>query len=84
MGSLVIWRISASRIISCVCGLTRSGNRFMTLGRELVDVDGDGALDIGVDILAGALNEPGVEGSSVMYRSRSSIVMSSPSSSLAI
>ena len=39
----------------------------MTLGRELVDVDGDGALDMGVDVLSGALNEPGVEGASVIY-----------------
>ena len=39
----------------------------MTLGRELVDVDGDGALDIGVDVLSGTLNEPCVEGASVMY-----------------
>ena len=56
----------------------------MTLGHELADEDADGALDMGVDVLAGALNEPGVEGASVMYWSRSSIVMSSPSSSLAI
>src|ERR1700677_4415882 len=49
-------------MISWVCGLTRSGNKLMILGRELVDVDGDGALDIGVDVLRGALNEPGVEG----------------------
>ena len=40
----------------------------MTLGLELVaDVAGDGAREIGVDVLSGALNEPGVEGSSVMY-----------------
>ena len=39
----------------------------MTLGRELVDVAGDGALEIGVDVLSGALNEPGVEGAFVMY-----------------
>ena len=56
----------------------------MTLGRELVDEDADGALDMGVDVLIGALNEPGEEGESVIYWSRSSIVMSSPSSSLAI
>jgi len=39
----------------------------MTLGRELVDVVGDGALDIGVDVLSGALNEPGVELSCARY-----------------
>ena len=66
IGSLVMCKISASRMISCVCGLTRSGNKLMTLGRELVDVDGDGALDIGVDVLGGALNEPGVDGSSTI------------------
>ena len=60
-------RISVSRMISCVCGLTRSGNKLMTLGRELVDVDGDAALDTGVDVLSGALKEPGVEGAFVMY-----------------
>ena len=67
IGSLVMCKISASRMISCVCGLTRSGNKLMLLGRELVDVDGDGALEMGVDVLSGALNEPGVEGASVMY-----------------
>ena len=56
----------------------------MTLGRELVDVDGDAALDTGVDVLSGALKEPGVEGAFVIYRLRSSIEMSSPNSSLAI
>ena len=39
----------------------------MTLGLELVDVAGDGARVMGVDVLSGALNEPGVEGASVMY-----------------
>ena len=29
----------------------------MTLGRELVDVAGDGALEMGVDVLIGALND---------------------------
>ena len=66
IGSLVICKISASRIISCGCGLTRSGNKLITLGRELVDVDGDTALDMGVDVLSGALNEPGVDGSSTI------------------
>ena len=39
----------------------------MTLGLELVDVAGDGALEMGVDVLSGALNEPGVDGSFTMY-----------------
>ena len=35
----------------------------MTLGHVLVEeLDGDGALVIGVDVLSGALNEPGVDG----------------------
>src|ERR1700677_4567250 len=87
MGSLVIWRISASRMISCVCGLTRSGNRLMILGRELVDVAGDGALDMGVDVLAGALNDAFEllgESGAVSYWLYSSTAMSSPSSSPAI
>src|ERR1700677_4682946 len=67
IGSLVICKISASLMISCVCGLTISGNKLMTLGRELVDVAGDGARVMGVDALSGALNEPGVEGASVIY-----------------
>ena len=60
-------KISASQMISCVCGLIISGNRLMVLGLELVDVAGDGARVMGVDVLSGALNEPGVEGASVMY-----------------
>ena len=32
------------------------GNRLMTLGRELVDVAGEGALEMGVDVLSGNLN----------------------------
>ena len=67
IGLLVMCNISASRMISCVWGLTISGNRLITLGHELVDVDGDTALDIGVDVLSGALNEPGVDGVSTMY-----------------
>ena len=39
----------------------------MTLGHELVDVAGDGARVIGVDVLSGALNEPGVEGAFAIY-----------------
>ena len=44
-----------------------SGNKLMTLGRKLVDVAGDGALVMGVDVLSGALNEPGVDGAFAMY-----------------
>ena len=54
---------SASRMSSCVCGLTILGNRMIVLGREFVYVAGDGTLETGVDVLSGALNEPGVEGS---------------------
>ena len=39
----------------------------MTLGLELVDVAGDGARVVGVDMLRGALNEPGVDGASMTY-----------------
>ena len=40
----------------------------MWLGRLLVfDVAGDGALVLGVDTISGALNEPGVDGTSTMY-----------------
>ena len=37
------------------------------LGLELVEVAGDGARVVGVDVLSGALNEPGVEVSFAMY-----------------
>ena len=67
IGSLLMCNISASRMISCVCGLTILGNRLMTLGLELVDVAGDGALEMGVDVLSGARNEPGVEWSCARY-----------------
>ena len=57
----------------------------MQLGRLLVlDVAGDGARELGVDTMSGALNEPGVDGTSAMYWSRSSIVISRPNSSLAV
>ena len=59
--------ISASRMSSCVCGLMMGGNSSIMLGRELVDLAGDGALEMGVDVLSGALYEPGVEGASVIY-----------------
>ena len=87
IGSLVICKISASRMISCVCGLMRSGNRLMTLGLELVDVAGDGALEMGVDVLIGALNDASElvgESGAFSYWLYSSIVISSPSSSPAI
>ena len=42
------------------------GNSSIVLGRELVDVAGDGILEMGVDVLSGALNEPGVDGSFAM------------------
>ena len=39
----------------------------MRLGRLLVlDVAGDGARELGVDTLSGALNEPGLDGASAM------------------
>ena len=77
--------ISASRMSSWVCGLMIEGNRLIWLGRLLVlDVAGDGARELGVDALSGARNEPGVDGMSAMYWSRSSIVISRPSSSLAV
>ena len=60
-------KISASRISSCVCGLMMLGNKLMWLGRLLVlDVAGDGARELGVDALSGALNEPGVDGAFAM------------------
>ena len=44
------------------------GNSSMRLGRLLVlDVAGDGALVLGVDAISGALNEPGVDGTSTIY-----------------
>ena len=53
---------SASRMSSSSCGLIM-GNRLIMLGRVLVEeLDGDGALVMGVDVLSGALNEPGVDG----------------------
>jgi len=48
--------ISVSLMSSCVCGLMMEGNRLMVLGRELVDVAGEGALEMGVDVLSGNLN----------------------------
>ena len=61
------------------------GNKLLWLGRLLVlDVTGDGVRELGVDALSGARNEPGVDGTSAMYWSRSSIVMSRPNSSRAV
>src|SRR6202453_1649615 len=72
IGVLLMCNISASRMSSCVCGLMIEGNKSMRSGRLLVlEVAGDDALELGVDMMSGALYEPGVDGVSTMYRSRS-------------